>query len=68
MADNQLLEEVDVGGDDIFVYTGGRQRLPFPFDVKRVRIAENVDTIPAMTFELCAQLIEVEGHGGVKKK
>jgi hypothetical protein len=50
MADNQLLLEDDgVGGDDdIFVYTGGEQQVPR--DVKRVRIAENIDTIPASTF------------------
>ena len=38
------------GGDDIFVYTGGEQRVPR--DVKRVRIAENVDTILEETFEI----------------
>ena len=64
MADDQLLNGVD-GGDDIFVYTGGEQRLPR--DVKRVRIAENVDTILAMAFYQCKQLIEVEGHNRLKK-
>ena len=54
-----------VGDDDIFVYTGGEQEVPR--DVKRVRIAENIDTIPATTFEGCAQLIEVEGHNRLKK-
>jgi len=63
MADNQLF--VDRGDDDdIFVYTG-EQRVPR--GVKRVRIAENVDTIPARTFQECFQLIEVEGHDGLKK-
>ncbi len=65
MADNQLLEDNDVDGGDIFVYTGGEQRVPL--DVKRVRIAENVDTIPAMTFLDCIQLIEVVGHEKLKK-
>jgi hypothetical protein len=39
MADNQLLLDAG-GGDDIFVYTGGDQEVPW--DVKRVRIAENM--------------------------
>ncbi len=56
---------VGVGGDDIFVYTGGDQEVPR--DVKRVRIAENVDTIFAETFRDCEQLIEVEGHTKIKK-
>ena len=63
MADNQLLLEDD--GDEIFVFTGGEQRVPR--DVKRVRIAENVDTIQARTFAGCRQLIEVEGHNKLKK-
>jgi hypothetical protein len=62
MADNQLN---DVGGDDIFVYTGRGQEVPR--DVKRVRIAENVDTILARAFKNCRQLIEVEGHDKIKK-
>jgi hypothetical protein len=53
------------GDEDIFVYTGGGQRLPR--DVKRVRIAENVDIIAARTFEGCRELIEVEGHHGITK-
>ena len=67
MADNQLLNDNnDVGGgDDIFVYTGGDQQVPR--DVERVRIAENVDTIPANTFMYCEHLIEVEGHNKMKK-
>ena len=68
MADNQLLLEEDnsVGaGDDVFVYTGGEQRVPR--DVKRVRIAENVDTIPAWTFEHCEELIEVKAHDKLRK-
>ena len=66
MADDQLLEAVNDGGDDdIFVYTGGEQEVPR--DVKRVRIAENIDTIPAETFSHCLQLIEVEGHNNLKK-
>ena len=67
MADNNqlLLNDGVGGGDDIFVYTGGEQQVPR--DVKRVRIAENVDTIPAGTFQHCRQLIEVEGHNKLKK-
>ncbi len=64
MADNEL-NDVGGGGDIIFVYTGGDQEVPR--DVKRVRIAENVDTIPARTFEGCQQLIEVEGHNKINK-
>ena len=63
MADNQLLNGVD-GDDDVFVYTGGER---VPRDVRRLRIAENVDTIPAMTFSQCRQLREVEGHNKMKK-
>ena len=52
------------GGDgDIFVYTGGRA----PRDVRRVRIAENVDTVPHGAFSHCEQLIEVEGHDKLNK-
>ena len=53
-------------GDDIFVYTGGEQEVPH--DVKRVRIAENDDTVPQDAFRECMQLIEVEGHNKLKKK
>jgi hypothetical protein len=62
MAGNQLN---NVGGDNIFVYTGGEQEVPR--DVKRVRIAENVDTIPEGTFQGRQELIEVEGHKNLKK-
>src|SRR6056300_1648271 len=65
MDDNQLLLNGIGGGDDIFVYTGGEQRVPR--DVKRVRIAENVDTIQARVFSFCRQLIEVEGHDRLRK-
>ncbi len=65
MADNHQFLGNDVGDDDIFVYTGGGQEVPR--DVKRVRIAENVDTILAWTFFHCTQLIEVEGHNRIKK-
>jgi hypothetical protein len=61
MADNQLF--VGGGDDDIFVYTG-EQRVPR--GVKRVRIAENVDTIPVWTFGGCEHLVEVKGHDGLK--
>ena len=66
--DNRLLNDNndDVGDvNDIFVYTGGDQEVPR--NVKRVRIAENVDTIPAWTFCECFQLIEVVGHNKIKK-
>jgi hypothetical protein len=65
MADNELLDDDVGGGDDIFVYTGGEQEVPF--GVKRVRIAENVDTISRWSFDGCRQLIEVEGHNRLKK-
>ncbi len=65
MADNQFLGNDDGGDDEIFVYTGRGQRVPF--DMKRVRIAENVDTIQARTFDGCTKLIEVEGHKKLKK-
>jgi len=60
---NILLNDGDDG--DVFVYTGGDQQVPR--DVRRVRIAENIDTIPARTFEECRQLIEVEGHNQLTK-
>ncbi len=67
MADNQLFNDIDVGGggDDVFVYIGGEQQVPR--DVKRVRIAENVITIPLDAFRDCQQLIEVEGHDRLRK-
>jgi hypothetical protein len=70
MADNQLVNDNNGGGngegdDDSFVYTGGEQEVPD--DVRRVRIAENIDTIPARTFYNCRQLIEVECHNKLKK-
>jgi hypothetical protein len=68
MADNQLLlgNDDDVGGeDDVVVYTGGEQRVPD--DVRRLRIAENVDTIPERTFHNCDQVIEVEGHNKIRR-
>ncbi len=65
MADNQLLLGNDGGDDDTFVYTGGDQEVPR--DVRRVRIAENIDAIPARTFYQCRQLTEVEGHNRLKK-
>src|SRR5210317_1251373 len=64
MADNNN-QLADRNNDDIFVYTGGDQEVPR--DVKRVRIAENVDTIPARLFFSCTLLIEVEGHNKLKK-
>jgi hypothetical protein len=51
--------------DDIFVYTGGGQRVPR--DVKRAKIDESVDTILARAFYNCEQLIEVECHDKLKK-
>jgi flagellar capping protein FliD len=67
MADDQLFNDNDdgVGGGVVFVYTGGDQEVPR--DVKQVRIAENIDTIPANTFEGCEQLIEVKGHNRLRK-
>jgi hypothetical protein len=68
MADNQLLIDNNNNGegdDDVFVYTGGDQEVPR--DVKRVRIAEDVYTIPERTFYNCTQLIEVESHDKLKK-
>jgi hypothetical protein len=68
MADNPLLNDNNDGvggGEDIFVYVGGEQEVPR--DVKRVCIAENVDTIPERTFLDRQQLIEVEGHVRLKK-
>jgi hypothetical protein len=70
MADNLLLNDnnndgVGGGDDDVFVYTGGEQQVPR--DVKRVRIAENVDTVPAWVFSFCRQLIEVQGHNRLRK-
>ena len=64
MADIQLLFGNGGDDDDIFVYTGEER---VPRDVRRVRIAENVDTILAETFRECFQLIEVEGHNKLKK-
>ena len=68
MADNQLFNDDGDGvggGDDVFVYTGGDQEVPR--DVKRLRIAENIDTILAEKCRECHQLIEVVGHNKMKK-
>jgi hypothetical protein len=62
MADALLNGGDDGDGNIIFVYTGGRA----PHDVRRVRICESIDTIPAYAFKDC-QLIEVEGHKKLKK-
>src|SRR5210317_2251423 len=51
------------GDEDIFVYTGGRA----PHDVRRAKIDESIDTIPARAFYYCRQLIEVVGHDKLKK-
>ena len=51
--------------DDIFVYTGGEQEVPH--DVRRAKIDECIDTIPANAFADCEQLIELEGHGKLMK-
>ena len=64
MADNQLGND-NGDGDDIFVYVGGDQEIPR--DVKRVHIAENVDTVPREVFLRCEQLVEVVGHNKLKK-
>jgi hypothetical protein len=64
MANNHQ-ELVDVGDDDIFVYTGGEQRVPR--DVRRAKIDESIDTIPRDAFVDCTQLIEVEGHNKLMK-
>ncbi len=57
------------GGDDdvgnIFVYTGGEQEVPR--DVRRAKIDESIDTIPADAFRGCEQLTELEGHDRLKK-
>jgi len=58
---NQQL--ADNGGDDIFVYTGGRA----PRDVRRAKIDESIDTIPREAFVDCEELIEVVGHNKLKK-
>ena len=65
MADILLNGGDDDDDDDIFVYTGGEQEVPR--DVKRVRIAENIDTIPCDAFRGCELLIEVKGHKKLKK-
>jgi hypothetical protein len=64
MADNHQ-QLVDVGDNDIFVHTGGEQRVPW--DVRRAKIDESIDTIPSDAFVDCTQLIEVEGHKKLKK-
>ena len=63
MADNNQL--ADGGGDDIFVYTGGEQEVPW--DVRRAKIDESIDTISRQAFLRCTQLIEVEAHNKLKK-
>ncbi len=64
MADNHQ-QLVDVGDNDIFVYTGGEQEVPR--NVRRAKIDESVDIILRGAFIDCEQLIEVEGHDKLKK-
>src|SRR5210317_1765922 len=62
MANNHQ-ELVDVGGDDIFVCTGGQA----PRNVRRAKIDESMETIPTYAFYNCEQLVEVKGHNKLKK-
>ena len=64
MADNHL-QLVDVGDNDIFVHTGGEQRVPW--DVRRAKIDESIDTISRRAFMRCEQLTEVKGHNKLMK-
>jgi hypothetical protein len=64
MANRLLNGDGDDGGDDTFVYTEGRAA---PSDVRRAKIDESVDTVPASAFFNCQQLTEVEGHNKLKK-
>ena len=52
------------GGDGIFVYTGGNQRVPD--DVRHARIHESVNIIGAGAFENRRRLISVEFHDGIE--
>ena len=66
MADNQL--GVGDGGDgDVFVYTGGVMPHDAALPRPRVRIAENIDTIPERTFFYFIGITEVEGHDEISK-
>ena len=58
-----MADQADDGGDDIFVYVGGRA----PRDVRRAKIDESIDTIPRGAFYGCGELIEVVGHNKLKK-
>jgi len=51
--------------DEIFVYTGGDQVVPY--DVRRVRIAKSVTIIPRRAFEFRRSLIYVEFHDGIER-
>jgi hypothetical protein len=53
------------GGDDIFVYLGGEQEVPF--DVTHVRIDGSVKIIPQRAFQFRRELLSVETHDDLEK-
>ena len=53
------------GGDDIFVYLGGEQEVPF--DVTHVRIDRSVKIIPREAFQHRHNLLSVETHDDLEK-
>ncbi len=54
----------DSGGDDVFVYMGGDQVVPW--DVTRAVVDPSVDTIRARAFFKCRHLESIKMHDGVK--
>ena len=50
--------------DEIFVYMGGDQEVPY--GIRRARIHKSVKIVPARAFENRQQLISVEFHDGIE--
>jgi hypothetical protein len=58
-------DDGDDGDDDVFVYMGGDQEVPW--NVTHVRVHKSVKIIPHDAFEHCTNLVSVEIHDGVEE-
>ena len=54
----------DGGDDDVFIYMGGDQRVPW--DVTHVRVHKSVKIIRARAFQHYTNLVSIEMHDGVE--
>ena len=63
MADHADNGDDHDGGNDIFIYRGGRA----PWRVTRVRIDKSVEVIEVDAFRDCKHLVHVETHDGIRR-